>query len=125
MEKHDPNHVVDEGIANDLLGDLGELSSGRRLSDKILTAFNHAYAQDRRDIADMLLQALNQCRETEGAERVSGALEQARLWMRYVQIRERYHAAKAGGGSEDTTLDSIVRDLTEAYGKWRKKREAP
>jgi hypothetical protein len=104
----------------DLTKDLGEASYGRRLSDKILAAFNHAYAQGRRDIADQLLQSLNLCRDLEGADRVSGALEQARLWMFYVQARDRFAAMEADGSS---ALEEAKRALTEAYAAWEKARE--
>ena len=99
--------------------DLGEASYGRRLSDKILAAFNHAYAQDRRDIADQLLQSLNLCRDLEGAERVSGALEQARLWMFFVQARDRYIEAVENGEA----VADAEQAMKEAYAAWEKARD--
>ena len=104
----------------DLTKDLGEASYGRRLSDKILAAFNHAYAQGRRDIADQLLQSLNLCRDLEGADRVSGALEQARLWMFYVKARDGFLAKEAAG---DTAAGKDRQAMQDAYAAWERARE--
>jgi hypothetical protein len=104
----------------DLAKDLGEASYGRRLSDKILAAFNHAYAQGRRDIADQLLQSLNLCRDLEGADRVSGALEQARLWMFYVKARDGFLAKEEAG---DATADDARQAMLEAHLAWQTARE--
>ncbi len=106
-------------MASELANDLGEASYGRRLSDKILAAFNHAYAQGHRDIADQLLQSLNLCRDLEGAERVSGALEQARLWMFYVKARDQLAADQENGGAGAGEAETAMRD---AYSAWEKAR---
>jgi hypothetical protein len=99
--------------------DLGEASYGRRLSDKILAAFNHAYAQGRRDIADQLLQSLNLCRDLEGPERVSGALEQARLWMFYVKARDQFTAKEKAG---DAAAEEAWQAMQDAHAAWEKAR---
>lgn len=105
--------------SEELTNDLGEASYGRRLSDKILAAFNHAYAQGRRDIADRLLQSLNLCRDLEGADRVSGALEQARLWMFYVKARDRFLSAEEAG---DPQTDEARQAMRDAHAAWEKAR---
>ncbi len=95
--------------------DLGDASYGRRLSDKVLAAFNHAYAQGRAEVADLLLQSLNQCRQIEGEARTGAALEKARLWMLFVQARDRYAELRKKGGAGAA---EAARLMTEAYRRW-------
>lgn len=71
-------------------------SPGRRVSDKLLAAHNHAYASGNRRMASELREILEMI-ETD--ERISddrrsfGALERASRWIAFVNAREAYEGA--------------------------------
>ncbi len=79
---------------------LGRTAHSRRLSDKILAAFIHAYSLGRIDLADRLMDALHHCNETDDVNRSDEALERAKLWMRFVQARNFYNEIKNSNGEE-------------------------
>ena len=94
----------------------------RRLSDKILSAFNHAYAIGELVIAQRLREVLkeNQDKLSEAPERRDryDPLGQADLWVAFVEARNRYKSAcenrTAEPGGEPETLDA----MKQAYKLW-------
>lgn len=101
---------------------LGDPVHRRRLTDKILAAFNHAYAVGEFDIAQRLRSALAAAEEKTDLQqperRARAASEQATLWVAYVEARNAYQAAKARGGPEDAGLLSAAQAMTEAFKHW-------
>jgi hypothetical protein len=73
-------------------------SPGRRVSDKLLAAHNHAYASGNRRMASELRDILELI---EGDERLTrerrslGALDRASRWTAFVDAREAYEGAAA------------------------------
>lgn len=98
--------------------------AGRRLNDKILSAFTHAYAIGEVEVAESLraVLVLNIDRQgRDGAER-SGVdpqgvdpLCQADLWVRFVEARNRYKDASDG---KMATADKALEAMKEAYRQW-------
>ena len=71
-------------------------SPGRRVSDKLLAAHNHAYASGNRRMASELRDILGliEADERRTRERRSlGALERAGRWIDFVDAREAYEGA--------------------------------
>jgi len=94
----------------------------RRLSDKILAAFNHAYAAGEEEIAfrlhDALVAAEQQARLQYPERRVGRALKQAGLWIGYVDARNRYLGLTQGVAAERANVEAAEAAMTEAYRAW-------
>ena len=94
----------------------------RRLSDKILAAFGHAYAEGALGVAAALRRALE---EAEGAlhrapaERCTGgALDQADLWVAYVDSRDAFRRASAAQTPDPEALEQAGAEMMDAYKRW-------
>jgi hypothetical protein len=94
----------------------------RRLSDKILAAFNHAYAAGEEEIAfrlhDALAAAEQQARLQYPERRAGRALNQAGLWIDYVDARNRYLGLTQGVPAERANVEAAEAAMTEAYRVW-------
>jgi len=125
-----------EGIAatdcRDPLGDgkaggatanpFGVPSHLRRLSDKILAAFNHAYAAGEEEIARRLHSALvaaeRQAASQNPERRAGTALLQAELWIGYIETRNRYLGLAQDGATEPRLLATAEREMRAAHRRW-------
>ena len=101
--------------------DLGE-GRTRRLSDKILAAFNHAYATGELEVAKQLHRALktNQGKGCDGEDKRQSydPVGQAELWIAFVEARDRYKALCDGKkGAAQEALDALEQ-MKEAYRRW-------
>lgn len=101
--------------------DLDSPEARRRLSDKILSAFNYAYAIGARDVAGRLHAVLA---EVEAGIAPSpskgsggGALKQAELWAAYIDARNGYHAISRNGRDSGKTL-AALEAMKDAYKRW-------
>ena len=102
--------------------ELGTSDHTRRLSDKILAAFNHAYSVGEVDIARRLHAALALVEVRSRAEhperRTADALDEADSWVAFVEARNSYHAARErdepGGAEEAAALEA----MKQAYRRW-------
>lgn len=93
----------------------------RRLSDKILAAFNHAYSVGERDVAEQLKAALV-ANEAQGGDfkemrKSYDPLGEAELWINFVEARNAYRAACEGKKSTVSVADSLEA-MKEAYRVW-------
>lgn len=93
-----------------------------RLSDKILQAFNHAYAVGEVDVAASLRRLLEK-RGRRGARdgRDRGAsdpIRRANLWVQFVDSRNRYRAACDNRRGDATATADALEDMKEAYRRW-------
>ena len=117
-----PNLVVQDQDGPDLFNDLGLPEHNRRLADKILAAFNHAYSVGERAIAAKLHAVLVECQGQSspgGADRRQGrAVAQADLWVKFVQARDAYRAARQQPGAEPETVAGSLDAMKEAYRRW-------
>ena len=94
----------------------------RRLSDKILSAFNHAYAAGEKEIADLLHQVLevheNMNQDLRDRRSSLGALAQAEMWVSFVEARNRYKGLSEGKKSDDNAAASALEVMKDAYQRW-------
>ncbi len=94
----------------------------RRLSDKILTAFNHAYAIGETDIADKLRDVLA---FNENSSRVEveqrgnfDPLGRADLWVAFVEARNRYKKVCSHRSAQDGATNKALETMKDAYRSW-------
>ncbi len=94
----------------------------RRLSDKILAAFAHAYEVGESGVAARLHRALEEAEQIAAAahpQRRSGtALDQASLLVEFVDARNAYKSAAQRNPSDAEELDRTSREMLEAYRRW-------
>ncbi len=106
-----------------IASETGVPANSRRLSDKVLAAFNHAYAVGEIDVAAQLreiLAKLERDRVVTYSERKATpvALGHADLWVEFVEARNDYRMA-----CEDETLDAeglarFLDKMKHAYQSW-------
>jgi hypothetical protein len=94
----------------------------RRLSDKILAAFNHAYAAGEEEIARRLHGALVAAERQASAQnperRIGTTLLQAELWVGYIEARNRYLGMAQDSATEPRMLSTVEREMRAAYRQW-------
>ena len=106
---------------------LGVPGFDRRLTDKILAAFNHAYAVGDLQVAQRLHAVLALAEDHErscllactGVERRGGgALDHADLWVAYVEARNSYQAVCQPGMPESDEARAAFAAMKQAYQRW-------
>ncbi len=91
----------------------------RRLSDKILAAFGHAYAEGALGVAAVLRRALEgACHGAPAERRAGGALVQADLWVAFVDSRDAFRRASAAKTPDSEALEQARAEMMEAYKAW-------
>lgn len=94
----------------------------RRLSDKILAAFNHAYAAGEEEIAyrlhDALVAAEQQARLQHPERRIGTALQQAGLWVAYVDARNLYLGVAQDRAADRTMVEAAEARMAQSYRNW-------
>ncbi len=104
-----------------IIDDTGIPEHNRRLTDKVLAAFNHAYATGAREIADRLRSVLVEVDHRERSQhalRQQTAVGQADLWIDFVEARDAYNAALADQEGRAKALDDALEDMKKAYQRW-------
>ena len=109
-------------IPDDLMETDAAACRTRRLSDKILSAFNHAYAIGEFDVAKQIHKALklNENKAWSGPDGREGydPISQAELWITFVEARDRYkeicNSKKPAPKEAHAALDA----MKEAYQRW-------
>ena len=94
----------------------------RRLSDKILTAFNHAYSIGEKEIADRLRDVLAYNEEKSRVEVEQRGnfdpIGQADLWVAFIEARNRYKKVSNQGKSRRDLTDTALEAMKDAYRRW-------
>ena len=104
--------------------DIGMPRYNRRLSDKVLAAFNHAYAVGEIEVAASLREILarldNSQDAGDAAQRRDGAiaLSQADMWIEFVEARNDYRVACESENSDPIALDCMLEVMKSAYQRW-------
>lgn len=94
-----------------MFGAMGEPDHGRRLGDKILSAFNHAHAIGEIEIARSLRQALV---DSEAVARHATPTSGSAC----VEARNAYNRAVASKDISPETLQEALQAMREAYQRW-------
>ena len=100
----------------------------RRLTDKILAAFTHAYVMDEVELASTLYAGLvfaQDVHEHEAEERAQNqALTLAQYWIRLVDSKRRYEAMLSQGGEAgDPKAEQARNEMRVAFNAWYKQFE--
>ena len=94
----------------------------RRLSDKILTAFNHAYSIGEKDIADKLRDVLayneEKCQVEVEQRGKFDPIGQANLWVEFIEARNRYKKVSDQGSSRREATETALEAMKDAYRRW-------
>ncbi len=106
-----------------IASDTGIPRYNRRLSDKILAAFNHAYAMGEIEIASGIREVLARLDDTvpDGkGQRRDGAIAlcQADLWIEFVEARNDYRTACDKPGTESAAMETSLEAMKDAYQRW-------
>ncbi len=95
---------------------------GRRLSDKILSAFSHAYAVGESEIAKQLKTALEANEQRRGDEIKSRAeydpLGQAEKWVLFVEARNAYKIICNTHQEDSPKALGVLEEMKSAYRLW-------
>ena len=113
---------LDDFNTDAALAETGQRSHARRrLSDKILAAFNHAYSVGEHEVAEKLRAALidneSQSSEFKDMRQSYDPLGEADLWVNFVEARNAYRAACDGKKSTVSVAESLEA-MKEAYRVW-------
>ncbi len=109
-------------VDSEIIVTIGTPKYDRRLSDKILAAFSHAYAEGETAVAAVLRRALEEAeRNIAGSgqkRRASGVLAQADLWMDFVEARDFFRRADKAEAPDSKELKRARAEMMEAYKRW-------
>lgn len=110
-----------DGLDPDYESVNGTLEITRRLSDKVLAAFNHAYATGEIEVAKKLRAVLQvtEAKRPRGDKRTSyDAVVHADLWMRFVEARDAYKALCEKKAAKSADLSAVQEAMKDAYRAW-------
>lgn len=107
----------------EIAAETGMPVQSRRLSDKVLAAFNHAYAVGEIDVAARLREILAKLEServmTHSARRATAvALSHADLWVEFVESRNDYRVACEDESLNTDAVARILEKMKEAYRSW-------
>lgn len=108
--------------ASEFFIDAGVPRYNRRLTDKVLAAFNHAYSMGEMDLArnlwECLVAAEKLGQQQHGRRRPNQALDLAAEWVAFVDARDRYReVSRAPQAAEDAS--DAFRSMRDAYQSWQ------
>lgn len=108
--------------ASEFFIDAGMPRYCRRLTDKILAAFNHAYAMGETDIARTLwecLVAAEKLGQQYHRRRSDQALDLAAEWVAFVDARDRYREVSRAPLTDTGEAADAFRSMRDAHQSWR------
>lgn len=109
-------------LESDIIVSIGVPKYDRRLSDKILGALNHAYAEGEAVLAATLRKALVEAERIIAAEsdlRIKpAALVQADLWAEFVDARDSFRRVSEQSAPESPEFEQARLDMTDSYMRW-------
>jgi hypothetical protein len=116
------DHVTDQAFLAVIEQHLGVPEYDRRLSDKILAAFNHAYATGEHEVAKQLRSVLDDVerglRGLGKQRRANGAIEDAERWSRFVDARDRYHAVAKDTRFDPEEVGEALVEMKDTFRSW-------
>lgn len=107
----------------DIASETGTPSHSRRLSDKVLAAFNHAYAVGEINVAANLreiLAKLERDRVLAHSQRKANpvALSHADLWVDFVEARNDYRVACEDESLDANAVAGVLERMKDTYQRW-------
>jgi hypothetical protein len=108
--------------ASEFFIDAGVPRYNRRLTDKILAAFNHAYAMGEMDLARSLWEnmvAAEKLGQQYHRRRPNQALDLAAEWVAFVDARDRYREVSRTPQTGTDEASDAFRNMRDAYQNWR------
>jgi hypothetical protein len=113
-------HDRDEATA--LADTVGKPRYDRRLTDKVLAAFNHAYAVGALEVARSLRDVLAavEAQDPFTVQRRQGqqATAQADHWIVFCEARNLYRRASQDIGADAHTVERALAAMKDAYRRW-------
>ena len=95
---------------------------GRRLTDRILEAFTHAYGSGAKEVAKELLNALERAeeagREGRPERRGGNAMLQADRWVAFVDARDAYNRICDEKPCDTGSAEKALDQMKAAYRHW-------
>lgn len=110
-----------DGLGPDYESVNGTLAITRRLSDKVLAAFNHAYATGEIEVASKLRAVLQvtESKRPKGDKRGGyDATAHADLWVGFVEARNTYKGLCEKKGVKAPDLNAAQEKMKNAYRAW-------
>ncbi len=112
-----------EVVDGQLMATCGELPYSRRLADKLLSAFNFAYAVGEMDVAAAVKELLVRLDEKDGTvdenrRKHLSNVEQADLWAAFVEARNRYRKLCATDPGNIEGCDAALASMRDTYRAW-------
>jgi len=110
-----------DGLGPDYDSVNGTLAITRRLSDKVLAAFNHAYATGEVEVASKLRTVLlvTESKRPKGDKRGGyDATAHADLWVGFVEARNAYKTLCEKKGAKESDLTAAQEKMKAAYRAW-------
>lgn len=113
-----PSRSVEE-----IASETGAPSHSRRLSDKVLAAFNHAYAVGEIEVATKLREILAKLEHERvlahgNRQAMTVALNQADLWVEFVEARNDYRTACEDESLDTVAVARVLDQMKAAYQRW-------
>ncbi len=107
----------------DIASETGVPSHSRRLCDKVLAAFNHAYAVGEIEVAANLREILAKLEHERilvhgHRQATTVALSHADLWVDFVEARNDYRVACENESHDSEAVAGILARMKEAYQRW-------
>ena len=107
----------------EITAETGAPTHSRRLSDKVLAAFNHAYAVGEIDVATRLREILAKLEHervlAHGNRQASTvSLSHADLWVSFVEARNDYRMACDDDALESDAVTQYLDQMKDAYQRW-------
>jgi len=101
----------------------GEPRYNRRLADKILAAFNQAYASGAMEVAETLRRALERSEEDNRRNphrtRRDEAMNQVEAWVAFVEARNRYREiSESGSVVNSASRAAALAEMKATYKRW-------
>lgn len=112
----------DNAELEDVISESGlATEKGRRLSDKILVAFNHAYASGEAEVAKKLKSVLRTSVNTSPFREMRknyDPMGTADLWEKFVDIRDEYRNVRKMTGDAGDRINELAEEMKQAYLQW-------
>ena len=115
------DHITDQAFLGTVDQNFGVPGYSRRLSDKVLAAFNHAYAVGERDVARQLRAILEEVEKRVkafGIKRRDGAIHDADSWSRFVDARDRYRVVCNDPRFAPEEVGEALEEMKESFRIW-------